>query len=499
MADLDQRFKIRALALVTALAPIASAQAPTPTLSGTWSASAMRSDWNIGDWGDACGPKPSGGGAPAGQVTIVQTGNELSFKGAGRDFTTAECWEQFPGLSRTSHSATARSWKNVCKTAPSDPRQAMLVTTITATDRQISFDETGQYQFVIKGQNCTASVRRTRFFSLVLREGETPPAPPQLPAGEPVSEPRFLPEPEKPAACAEPGPPQRLEVRPLRKLMRPGETFTFRSAVLDAQGCALTQAPTWTLIGAPEGVRVTAPGKVEVADDAPEAEVTLQVGLGGRTTRVFVEIASRERYEALLAERGLSPAGESNDAAITPIASESLGGRAVVARDDEAQDRRRLFIGVVGGAALLLGVLGFVLVRRGRGKRFAAASGPIVEPVVALAPRTPRGTKICPTCREEYSDDAQFCPTDGNRLVLASGKDAPSPGGGVCPVCGHGYDPGISVCPKHQEELVPVAVYTTARAQATLITRKICPVCGSQFGGESEFCGRCGASLVPVN
>src|SRR5687767_15585136 len=40
-----------------------------PTLSGQWSASAMHVQWNIGQWGAACGPRPSGGGSGAGQVT----------------------------------------------------------------------------------------------------------------------------------------------------------------------------------------------------------------------------------------------------------------------------------------------------------------------------------------------------------------------------------------------------------------------------------------------
>jgi len=497
MGAFDPRFNFRAVLAVAvalpALAQPAPARADQPTLSGSWSASAMRSDWNIGDWGKACGPEPSGGGAPAGPVTVSQAGSELSFRGAGRDFSTAECWEQFPGLARVSHSGGSRSWKTVCKTAPGDPRQATIVTTIGATDTRIHFDETGQYQFVIKGQNCTASVRRTRTFNLVLREGESPPAQ-ETPAGDRLGpEAPFL-EALKGKNCQDPGPPQRLEVRPLRKLMRPGETFTFRASVVDAQGCALPVAPAWRVASTAPGVRLAGP-KVEVDETAPEGEVTLQVAVAERSTKVYVEVVSRERYEALLAERGLNHQGESADAAVARIASESIGGRSTVARD-QAQGRRRLFVALVGGAALLLGVVGFVLVRRGRARRSAVTAA---SPDELASARRPPGAKVCPTCREEYPEEALFCPLDGNRLVPTSGKEAPAPGGGVCPVCGHGYDPGISACPKHQEVLVPVAVYAAARTQAATIGRKICPVCGSQFGGESEFCGRCGAALVPIN
>ena len=81
--------------------------------------------------------------------------------------------------------------------------------------------------------------------------------------------------------------------------------------------------------------------------------------------------------------------------------------------------------------------------------------------------------------------------------LSSSGELVPS--GAVCPVCGQGYDPGISVCPKHDEPLVPPAVYQSNQRGAPTKTRKICPVCGAQFPGESGFCGTCGAALVPVN
>src|SRR5689334_9282814 len=39
----------------------ARAETP-PTLAGSWSASPLVATWQIGDWGDKCGPKPGGGG-----------------------------------------------------------------------------------------------------------------------------------------------------------------------------------------------------------------------------------------------------------------------------------------------------------------------------------------------------------------------------------------------------------------------------------------------------
>lgn len=473
------------------------ALADAPTLAGSWTATAMRSDWNVGEWGQACGPSPSGGGAPAGSVTITSAGNELQLSGAGRDYSTAECWEQYPGLNRVSHSAGARGWRTACKTKASDPRQASIVTTISATDTSIAFDETGQYQFVINGQNCTASVRRTRTLLLVRREGES--APPVASAS-----PATTSQPNANAnanACASPGPPERLEVRPARKLMRPGASFEFHTIVVDSAGCALALSPVWKVVTEHAALELSGPGKIHVPDDAPEATVELQATLAGRAAHVVVEIASQQRYDALLVQNGLNAEGESSEAAVARIATTSIGGGSVVARDD-SQHRRVLFVGVVGGSALLLGLLGFALVQHSRRK-------PVVpEPRasrVRLAPAlTPTGlpplAKLCPTCREEYPPEATFCPNDGNRLVASRGNPEPAgPSGGVCPVCGQGYDPGVLTCPKHGEELLPAAVHPAVRPGDGPSTKKICPVCGKQFSGDSQFCGSCGAALVPVN
>ena len=72
--------------LVFACATVARAE-PSIT-AGLWTASPLRSDWNIGDWGTACGPRPSGGNEAGGTVTIAIQGNELTLNGLGRSFAT---------------------------------------------------------------------------------------------------------------------------------------------------------------------------------------------------------------------------------------------------------------------------------------------------------------------------------------------------------------------------------------------------------------------------
>jgi len=429
-----------------------------PTLSGQWSASAMHVQWSIGQWGAACGPRPSGGGSGAGSVSVSQSGSELSISGVGRTWSTAECWEQYPGLARRSHSAGTRGWRNVCKTSDSDPRQATVVTTLSATDDMMSFDETGQYQFVIKGQNCTASVRRTRSFHLVQRQGEAPktqekpPETSELPTGiEPTSTPKPVSGP-----CATPGPPARLEVRPARKLMRAGESFTFRASVLDQKGCTLANRPSWEIGAGGDAASLSANGKVTIKPEAKEAEVKLTVSVGGQAVEVTIEVVPQDRYDALLAQRGFNEAGESKEAAATTLASGSVGSKSVVTQG--GSDQRITFVAVSGALALVVGALGLFLVQRRRKQDRARAN----VPFQSFPPPATGLSKRCPTCGRDYFGDEQFCTEDATQLVAGSGP------------------PGPSSSPPPP-------------------TNKICPICGTQYPGVAEFCGKDGSILVPVN
>lgn len=473
-----------------------------PTLAGQWTATPLTTTWSIGDWGDACGPRPSGGGERGGTATVAASGGELTFTGVGRPYSTTSCWEPLPGLVRTSHSASSQNWRTTCKSPPGDPRQSNLVTTVTVTGPdQISFDETGQYQFVIKEQNCTASVRRDRFFRRVHAPVAAPTAPALAATVELLPEPSAKPVPVPKAAapvCALPGPPARIEVRPSHKLMRPGESFDFSAAVVDSHGCRLGIAPTFRLEDDANGVSVASNGKVRVDDDAAEGQHQIIAAVGARSVDVTLDVVSRERYDALLAQGGYDPSGASTDAAVARLESGSVGARSTVLEDDSGK-RRTVFVAVVGTAALALGLLGLALVRRSRKRSLARGSAPRrvapqSAPEVPSAPAT-----VCPTCREEFPPEAQFCPRDGNRLLPLERGTVVAPTGAVCPVCGQGYDPGVSVCPKHDEPLVPPLVYAASRAASVAESRKICPVCGAQFTGESQFCGTCGAALVPVN
>jgi hypothetical protein len=463
----------------------ASARAEAPALDGIWSASALRSDWNIGDWGAACGPKPSGGNEAGGSVTITVQGSELVINGLGRSYATTQCWEQYPGLARVSHSSGTSSWRTTCKTSSGDARQATVVTQLSASGSRISFDETGQYQFLIKGQNCTASVRRTRSFTRAEAAASASAA-----AEKPKKAPR----------CERVGLPERLEVRPSRKLMRPGESFTFRSNVVDKAGCSVGVAPVFRVQSGGDHVELTSVGKITVAEDAPESEVRLQASVGDRALGVVVEIVSRDRYDALLQQGSFDAEGESTEAAVAKIASNSMGSRSGVT-EDNSRAKKVKFVAAIGALALAFGVLGLVLSRRSRRKSAAPVSQRMPPssraPTLAVTPAAQYG-KVCPTCRNEYAMHEEFCAVDGNRLIPLGPETAFGPPGGICPICGQGYDPGVAACPKHQEPLIPAALAAAGQHPA-LGPRKICPVCGAQFAADSQFCGQCGAVLVPIN
>jgi hypothetical protein len=166
-------------------------------------------------------------------------------------------------------------------------------------------------------------------------------------------------------------------------------------------------------------------------------------------------------------------------------------------------------VGLVGFAALVLGVTGLVWLRRARRK---PAEEPELAPVAtrtvvrveqaspAAEPRSALGAlMLCPTCRAEYAGDSRFCKFDGNRLV-GVGREAESrgPAGGICPVCEQGYDPGVASCPVHDEDLVPARAAPREERPSGQYP-KICPTCGIQYPGGSGFCDADGSALVTVN
>jgi hypothetical protein len=410
--------------------------------------------WVIGDWGEACGPRPSGGGDPGGVVNIEIKADELVISGAERTYSSAQCWEMHPGLDRQSHAKGQRSWATTCRTKPNDSRQEILQTTITASEDVITFRESGQYQFALQGQTCSASSGRWRTYRRSPPVGETPapaqpepvpvpepaaatPVPVPVPVREPVDVPR------RPASsgggCANPGAPARIEVRPARKLMRAGDSFAFRATVYDARGCTLRTPVAWEL--EPPDVSAKLEGGVlEIAAGAPDAELGVLATAASQSVKVSVGVVSSDRYAALLASGNFTADGASIEAATATITSGSFGA-GDAAPEQGAPGRKWTFVALVSGIALLFGLFGAVLLRRAQQRQQSAAPaaldpGTVVfsgEPPAPGAPRPDgaatrfdpvpsvpanRGGTVCPICGTLYpTRDLKSCPKDGATLL----------------------------------------------------------------------------------
>lgn len=422
--------------LMWASCRLAAAQG-SASLAGTWQAEPMTVRWVIGDWGAACGPRPSGGGDSGGVVTVEERGTELVISGSGRGYSTEQCWEMHPGLVRQSHSGSRRAWKTTCRTPPNDARQEILQTTITATDDVISFQETGQYQFLLQGQTCSASSGRWRTYRRGAAATQAPPpVVPEVPA-------ELAPRPVVENPCKTPGAPARIEVRPSRKLMRAGESFQFRATVLDARGCVARAPVTWEL-SPPDAAATLDAGELSVKEGAADAELVVVATAASQSVRVSVDVVSNERYASLLASGDFDADGASAEAATATITSGSLGAQQV-AGEPERSGRKWTFVGLVSVIALLFGAVGVWLVRRanrsaararGRGNATLVEGGTVVfaaDDAVGDAPRglpdatrleplapapAPKASTVCPVCGTLYdAKELKACPKDGARLL----------------------------------------------------------------------------------
>jgi hypothetical protein len=339
----------------------------------------------------------------------------------------------------------------------------------------------------------------------VQREGEQAPAPAMAAAPTvaptPAAAPARTASPTPPpAVCSTPGDPARIEVKPARKVLRPGEKFVFRAAVVDAAGCVLDVRPNWSAVNATTGIGLTPSGAVVVSEDAPEGQAELLASISGRGAHVFVEIVSPARYDALLS--GMVDGGGADEIAVGVVATTALGGRTTVAQDT-AKTRKLIFVLVVAALALGLAVFGFILLRRHAPHPKAEEEDQEPPPSVArIGPPIGQGAVVCPSCGGVFPMGSTFCPSDGNHLVpRPEAGSAAQPTGGICPTCGRGYDPGVQKCPVHGDDLVPAAVHRASAGKSPNIGKrgKICPSCGGRYGGDATFCGKDGTALVLVN
>jgi predicted nucleic acid-binding Zn ribbon protein len=502
-------FAVALLALLTFTVASRVAKADAPTLAGSWSASPMSESVTTTSWPDDCGPKPKSGSTPGGSYKVTTSGDELVFSGSPA-FRTDQCTDM--GLAqRVSHSATPaiRWWKTRCESPKGNPLKATITTVVRAIDDDtIVLSESAQYSSEVKaGVACSASVERSRTFKIVAREGAAAtPSATVAPTATTTAAPTPTPAPPPPTvSCDSVGDAATLEVRPRRKIMRPGESFEFKARVLDAKGCEVSNKATFRL--APESssastITVESNGKVSARADAEPVVAVIVVEAAGKTGKVELEIVTDDKYAKLLAAGGGAiDAGE--DQAVS-IELSGGGATASTVRDPGTGDhsrRRFAYLAIAGGACTLLGLAALVLWRRGnaraaedearrnekRAENKAKAQRAPVQPVraaptpptpVAIAPpQNPRprdpslaqtalgfagSARVCPTCGTTPPPEAEFCPNDGTRMTgalapqPAASAATPGAGGRICPVCGRKYERDAKFCSKDGVELVPL-------------------------------------------
>jgi hypothetical protein len=513
---------------------------------------AVNEAFTVQQWSNACGPAPvSGTSQPSAVVRVRTDGTEFAIEGGRRTLRTDGCLDGMPTLASQAHSTDGRSWRTRCATPPSDPRRATINTAyFLVADDTIQIAETGRYELTINNARCIADVKRDASLKRVANPAAPAPTPADMP-GASVSAPH-PPQPDTSPApsagskpyCGLPGPPARLEVRPSRKLLRVGDPpFGFRAVVVDSDGC-LTGTPIQWAVGAlrfkdgqshPSAPALDAAGKLTVPQDCPDATFDVVATAAGRSARSSVEVTSPATYEALVAQSGLGPSGEQDEPAVAVLATGSIGATDAKA-EDSARQRRSIFIVVVAGLAVGLGVvaaIGAMRSRKARGVAQAAESRHADRmreyerqkrqreeahtaqmnahlESVANAQRAAEanaargaisGPMFCPSCRREFSGGGAFCPFDSNRLVEIEGHQdlLVGPSGGICPTCRRGFNPGVKVCPHDGEELVPVGMMTAVPTGPPTVRGKICPTCGDRFDGAAGFCGKDGTQLVLLN
>ena len=133
------------------------------------------------------------------------------------------------------------------------------------------------------------------------------------------------------------------------------------------------------------------------------------------------------QIEALLQQKGFNASGESGQAAVTAIASGTIGTRSAV-----GEDERRTWKLVLGGLMAFLvlvgGAVAWLLVRRHRRQQEVAALASATQEAPprarvaeqrASAPSAPPGPRamICPVCGTQFDSNAEFCGLDGAVLV----------------------------------------------------------------------------------
>ncbi len=414
-------------------AGVSSPARPAAALAGRWIAEPMTIEWTVEFWGSSCGARPAGRIGSGGPVEVTESDGELRFVGTG--FSTRSCWGDHAGLTRTSHSIGASTWRSTCESPKEQVRRERLDTVVRASAHEIRLREIADIQFMAAGQMCSAQGRWLQVFRrpgpplLAEGEGGDSAADRAEPSAQPPAPLRRPP----PRPCARPGPPASLELTPGSKLMRAGEQYRFSAFVRDRRGCPLRGAVRWSIEPPSVGSSLRQDGTLRVASDAVDANFRVEARAGGEVVRAEVLVVSRERYRRLLETGIYTDAGAGPGSEVAQVNAATLGTQHGRSRLDP-EGRKWTFVALVGGIALLLLAVGTTLLRAARrspreaARRLAVAdtvrspdrevpASAVEADVGADSPPESDCLRVCPLCGTIYYDPVlEACPQDGGQL-----------------------------------------------------------------------------------
>lgn len=475
---------------------------------------------NVESWGENCGPQPrsaSGGGGKIVQISRVGTNLMV-----GRQ-RTDRCWSRNPRVQRQRAAAGAKQWTVVCQTPAGDPRFERGEYTLQQVDDQtLRFREVSRYNWRLEGDHCVATVTLTRSYVRLPDESQPSEPSPLDPSPTPPD-----PEPPQPAVsgrCAgATGEPVRLDVRPSRVEIRPGERVCFRAIARNREGCPVSAGVSWrrgNVDGQPMQGSLGRDGCFEAGETPAEAEgqVVVVATAGGLNSTAQVTVRMPD-IGALVAAR----LAEGSDGQPEPSASTVTEARAGAAQGlasaRVASGRQRggglwWLLALVGAVVIALVVATILLVRRRRAtdddldrldeeQRISATMA-----VASSVPPQPEeaARKVCPSCGREFTGAVDFCPDDATKLVASTssqqGEQPHQPL--ICPRCRRGFQGGERYCSKDSEELVPYSVWRASQLEAKQAQQSggggmICPKCAKRYDQGTAFCHNDGNKLEPIN
>jgi hypothetical protein len=324
---------------------------------------------------------------------------------------------------------------------PGDPRHAKVTTSWYPDGEKITFDEVGQYRYVIGGSTCTASVRRTRTLTRIARLPSSPVTQTSKKPAHPQPSPSSLagylrtslndppPAPERAPVCAQLGPPVQLEVMPRTKLLRPGESFQFVATARDAKGCRVPVATSWKLTRPASDITLRSTGELQASAQARDARVEIEASVGSQSVHVFALVVSQQEFEQLLAGGTYGTLGESLDSAELTLAT----GHVELDKPNTAPARGpRVLLWLLGLLSVLIAGTTVLLIRRRSQHQAAFAAETQRDSVVIEARSTPPPASVvpppvtsqlrrtCPVCGKRYEEGTLYCTDDGARLMRAN-------------------------------------------------------------------------------